>query len=153
MSDKERGSLLKVLRRELRRSYTGALEIVDVVGTPAGAVPDRPQWLVCDCCLAHMDRLWFWPHRGFCLLPKVRGGQELMAGHWAFCVYCEALWEQRDIPALLARTLTLNPELQGRLLENTYFSLPYAIYGEPIPWESGQPTIKSPTTASPTDAR
>lgn len=106
-------------------------------------IPDRPQRLVCDCCLASVDRLWIRNHRGFCL-PEVAGvpRQVFFAGYWAFCVYCWPLFEQRDLKTLVARVSTLNPELYAPGLAILHATLAECVWGDLRTWEAGQPRLK-----------
>ncbi len=114
---------------------------IDAVATFPVIAPDRPEWLVCDCCLGHVNRLWFYRQLGFCMRIG-RNRLELQEGHWSFCVYCDALWRTRDIPMLLDRVLTLNPECK-EFVEVAYPLLPYVIYGEPQIWNGGEPRPKA----------
>ena len=59
-------------------------------------------------------------------------------GWWAFCVYCHALFEAREISSLAARVLTLNPELDTEYVLHTYEVLAQLVYGECRTWEAGE---------------
>lgn len=95
---------------------------------------DRPATLICDCCVRPADRLWVYRQRGFCVLqfPCV-----FNSGCWSFCVYCNALFERRDMAALRARVMTLNPDLSSVAIDAVYELLPWVIYGDPYKWQSG----------------
>lgn len=97
-------------------------------------IPLRPDWLVCDCCMNRVDRLWIRPHRAFCASYGSR--IEFVEGFWAFCVYCHALFQAGEIVALAARAETLNPELASA--RGIYESLASSVYGEWQTWEAGQ---------------
>lgn len=109
--------------------------------TEPDAVPKHPQTLECDCCTATTDRLWVWPHYGFCV--RVLGFQTVFhAGAWSFCVYCHPLFESRQISILVARVASLSPKstisIPGLLLP-VYEVLAQCVYGECRTWEAGQP--------------
>ena len=102
-------------------------------------IPERPEWLVCDCCLTKSDRLWIWNHYGFCLaqcdgVPR----HEYAAGQWGFCVYCRPLFERCELPVLVARIMTLNSDLHEPGIKVLFATLAQCVYGETIPWESGK---------------
>jgi hypothetical protein len=118
--------------------------ILDAYQTPGLiAIPDRPEWMVCDCCLAHVDRLWIWSHRGFGL-PSIGGvpRHEFIAGYWSFCVYCRPLFESRELSTLAARVATLNSDLYAPGVAILYTVLADCVYGDVLTWEAGQPRVK-----------
>jgi hypothetical protein len=91
----------------------------------------------CDCCLRQMDRMWVYRHRGFCCL--ISGDRQAFeAGWWAFCVYCHALFAQREIDALVARVITLHPLVVQVDAERVYRILTDVVCGEPVFWTQGE---------------
>lgn len=105
-------------------------------------IPERPLYLVCDCCLEKTERLWIWRHRGFCVYypPSWRMRRvDLCEGAWGFCVFCKSLWERREIKTLAARVATLNPKTHSAdSMERMFSILPEVIHGESEEWQSGQ---------------
>jgi hypothetical protein len=132
-------SLLQSLDTRLERRPSGAVDLVETIGSRG--IPERPQWLVCDCCCERVDRLWYWRHYGFCTRLPGCQSREFMAGWWAFCVYCRKLKNDRRL--LVARVATLNPDLRAQILDDTYEIMLACLYGEVHEWRSGQP---GPTT-------
>lgn len=120
--------------RRLELLPSGIIQPVDVY---RASVPTRPAFLVCDCCLSHVDRIWGYRQRGFCE-RRGRRKLELVEGWWAFCVYCNALWVRKEMDLLIARVITLNPDLDGDWLKHWYPDLVYVLHGEPQEWHSGQ---------------
>jgi hypothetical protein len=104
--------------------------------TPEPGRPERPQWLVCDCCLRKSDRLWVWRHYGFCTAIRGFRRREYLEGGWSFCVYCEPLRGNRK--ALVARVVALNPQLDPLWLDSTYEVMLACLHGEVVAWQAGQ---------------
>lgn len=103
-------------------------------------IPERPLYMVCDCCLNKSDRLWVRQHYGFCTgFPNAgRNRRDYLAGAWAFCVYCWPLFERGNFDLLTARVATLNPDVSAKRVLLTYEVLAEAVYGDALTWESGQ---------------
>ena len=114
---------------EIKRSFetlpSGRLIAVRTMG------PDdsyRAGNRVCDCCLQAVNRYVRVDHWGFGMQES---RIELMQGWWAYCVYCWALYSRGEIEPLVARVLTLNTDLDERVVRQLYSVLPYVMHGEP----------------------
>jgi hypothetical protein len=132
--------------RGVSRSLTG----LELAGLATGflrigvvPLPDRPLWMVCDCCLAHVGKLWVLSHRGFCIGFANAGDYrvDFDAGAWGFCAGCHPLFAARDLTALAARVVTLNPlPIWGRVsARHLYEALSGCVFGDYQTWEAGQP--------------
>lgn len=119
---------------------SGKLDSFEIPGLQA--IPDRPLFMVCDCCLSKSDRLWILKHYGFCTgFPKAgRHRRDYLEGAWAFCVQCWPLFLERDIETLAARVVTLNSELDPYWVALTYRVLSDAVHGDVMTWNAGQST-------------
>jgi hypothetical protein len=96
--------------------------------------------MVCDCCLKAADRLWIYRHYGFCIRrPSNLSKMVFDPGWWGFCVFCHALFIDRQINPLIARVVTLVPEAVLMDVEVVYRLLPEVIYDEVVLWEAGKP--------------
>lgn len=100
------------------------------------AIPDRPQWLVCDFCCQKADRLWCYPTFAFSS-SRITCDE---TAEWSACVHCYPLFDGGDFESLVARVVTLNPEigLTTKQLGNLYWTARAACRGPVILWESGQ---------------
>lgn len=142
--------LRKTLYREgpiiIERLPSGKIQAKQTVET--ADIPDRPQWLVCDCCMSRVDRLWWKKHRAFCFRFRADGEdyqREFFASGWSFCVYCWQLFNAGDIAALTARVVTLNPHLDPDGpggVRDAYEILAACVWGDVLTWEAGQPRLK-----------
>ena len=113
---------------------------LDAFETPElQAIPERPLYMVCDCCLTKSDRLWIRRHYGFCTgFPNAgRLRRDYLEGAWGFCVHCWALFAKGETDVLAARVNTLNPETDVDWLRVTYGILREVVHGEARVWESG----------------
>jgi hypothetical protein len=112
-----------------------AFEVMNIIPRPA-----KPETVVCDCCLQTIDRAWIRHHRGFGTGWREGGRHrvEYTAGWWGFCVYCWALFNKNEINVLIARVCTLNEDIDPVRINQGYYSLASAVYGEMIYWEAGQ---------------
>lgn len=128
----------KFLYRRLYRTEdelaNGRYVSIETYGAPKGTIPNRPQWLVCDCCNRRADRFWIFRHYGFGI---VRQNRVFDAGGWGFCVQCYAL--KNNLEILIARVMTLNPDLDQAAVREVYRVAFACFYGEVIEWQSGQP--------------
>ena len=127
----------------VERLPSGKIDVRDDWGLPED-IPARPQEMACDCCLAMTDRHWYWPHRGFCLRCSDHSRITIGAGEWCVCVFCRPLFEQMDLQALVARVVTLNPQIVTADLAALYRAVFLARFGEPQYWEAGQAYLKRP---------
>jgi hypothetical protein len=60
------------------------------------------------------------------------------AGWWGFCVYCHALFVDRDFAALAVRVYTLEPLIPAAEAETIYHLVSQAACGGPVLWNEGQ---------------
>lgn len=118
-----------------------------------GVMPPKTKEAVCDCCLKPFDRLWMYPHRRFEML-FLDQRQDYLAGWWAMCVFCSALFDRRAYDPrayyeLAARVVTLAIPAELRAAANaegaeSMFELLYrtlgedALLGEGILWQEGE---------------
>ena len=121
--------------RTLSRLPSGRLQVLITLGTRDGA--PNPAVLTCDSCLGAGSHLWFYRHRGFGLYPH-RPSTEFAAGAWALCVHCRALYRSCETALLIARVVTLNPQLDPAAATAISYLLPDVFVGDAVEWESGQ---------------